>query len=93
MGNVLSHHHNVTETDMGNATSVKKSNTVTKENISNVHAELFKKTMVPVKPSAIFARIMDYPHLAHARHTERFGRLVVSCVLGGMIDPNSIEKF
>ena len=77
---------------MSTATSTKRTNTITKENISKAHAELFKKTGKEVKPVAIFAKIMDYPQLAHERHIERFCRLIVACVRKGLIDPLTIEK-
>lgn len=74
------------------ASSQKKPNTITKANIAATHAMLFKKTQQPVPTSAIFGALMDYPHLAHARHTERFSRLMVACVRKGMINPLELDK-
>lgn len=72
--------------------SVVKTNTITKRNIKANHDGLFKRLQREVKPRELFAEIMDYPALAHARHTERFSRLLVTCIRKGMIDPNELDK-
>lgn len=78
---------------MGNATSIRRQNTITKQNIKSAHAVLFKQgNGKEVEPKDIFKQIMDYPHLSHSRHSERFARLVVACVRKGMIDPLTIAK-
>jgi len=74
------------------ATSIAKPNTITKRNIATTHAALFKRLRREVTPREIFTEIMDYPSLAHPRHTERFSRLMVVCVRKGMIDPAELEK-
>lgn len=62
---------------MGYATSPKKLNTITRENIARAAEECFRRSNgEKVKPAAIFSRLVDFPNIAHPRHTNRFMRLL-----------------
>jgi len=74
------------------ATAIRRKNTITKANIVAMHADLFNERHKPIEPKEIFVGIMDHPTIAHARHTERFGRLMIACVRKGLIDPVEVEK-
>lgn len=65
---------------MGKATSPKKSTTITKDNIKKAWAmasvEATLQGQEKVKPADVFARLVEYPQLAHPRHAARFMRLL-----------------
>lgn len=72
---------------MGYASSPKKLSTITRENIARAADECFRRSNgEKVKPSAIFARLSDYPNLAHPRHTNRFMRLLPKVVDVTLLD-------